>query len=275
VFVVILGAALMLGAVLSSGRSAEPRSGRQAERVMWRRLWRPMSCPLFVLAALLGWILVEPERPEVMPRLLNILSMVFVALLVRAAVRAGRAVWPLARARTHTAATVGLLRPRVFISARLEAALDERELRAVLEHERAHAGHRDPLRIWAAQLATDLQWPVPAAAERFRRWSRALELARDEEARERGVDGADLASAVIASLRLSQDVGRSANAPIAERNSFLEERIGRLLSPVPDELRLEGSDRPRVMAVILGTGLASAAGALFGETLVRFVLTVF
>ncbi len=85
-----------------------------------------------------------------------------VALLVaRATIRA---VWSLIAAqRDQGTATVGLLRPRTRFLPHLAKWLDERQIEAALEHERAHARHRDPLRIWLAQLATDLQWPWPQA----------------------------------------------------------------------------------------------------------------
>lgn len=107
--------------------------------------------------------------------------------------------------RENTGQLPGVLRPRILISPRLANALQDRELEAVVEHERAHARHRDPLRLWLAQLATDLQWPWPQARVRFRAWIHALELARDEEALARGVDGADLAAAILVSVRLYQD----------------------------------------------------------------------
>jgi beta-lactamase regulating signal transducer with metallopeptidase domain len=74
------------------------------------------------------------------------------------------------------------LRPWVLSSPYLAKTLDDRTIEAALEHERAHARHHDPLRIWLAQLATDLQWPWPQAHKRFQLWILALELARDEEA---------------------------------------------------------------------------------------------
>src|SRR5204862_92527 len=86
---------------------------------------------------------------------------------------------------------------RVFIAPELSARLDERALHAALEHEMAHARHRDPLRLWLAQIATDLQWPLVAAQQRFTDWRNALELARDAEACER-VEGSDLAAAPAA-----------------------------------------------------------------------------
>ena len=88
----------------------------------------------------------------------------------------------LAPKQIRSAATVALLRPRVVVCETFGAQLDEHALAAALAHEQAHARHRDPLRIWLAQIVTDLQWPLSGARARFEQWLFALELARDEEA---------------------------------------------------------------------------------------------
>jgi hypothetical protein len=77
----------------------------------------------------------------------------------------------------------------VVVSPALAEVLDPAALRAVHEHESAHARHHDPLRIWLAELAADLQWPSPSARARLQSWPETLELARDDEARERGAQG--------------------------------------------------------------------------------------
>jgi hypothetical protein len=49
----------------------------------------------------------------------------------------------------------GLLRPGLYVSDGALARLGERELQAVIEHEAHHARRRDPLRLVAAQTASD------------------------------------------------------------------------------------------------------------------------
>src|SRR6266478_2842093 len=116
-----------------------------------------------------------------------------------------------------------------------ECCLSEGQVNAVLEHARAHARHCDPLRIWLVQLATDLQWPWPQAHERLRRWLLALELARDEEARATGIEGTDLANAILASARFDQRVNLPPQAALTGEASALKHRIGRLLDPLPTD----------------------------------------
>jgi hypothetical protein len=150
----------------------------------------------------------------------------------------------------------------------LARVLDDRAMRAALAHERAHVRHLDPLRIWIAQFVTDLQWPWSSAQRRFETWLAALEHARDDEARAEGVDGADLAAALVASIRFHHDSHGGICAPLIGNRSALEERIARLLQPVA----APGDNAPTALqlAALLTLALmvAVALGALYGERLV-------
>ncbi|HVA40400.1 MAG TPA: M56 family metallopeptidase [Candidatus Binataceae bacterium] len=171
-------------------------------------------------------------------------------------------------------ATVGLLKPWIVFSPHLAKALDDRAIEAALEHERAHARHRDPLRIWLAQLATDLQWPWPQAQERFRAWIVALELARDEEARAAGADGSDLAAAILAAARLRQHAIVSPVAALIGEQSVLKQRIACLLNPLADqaeEIRARWP-QPWILAPVLL--MAVVLGSAFGEIVVRTLLRI-
>src|SRR5262249_41912742 len=160
-----------------------------------RRVCLPVLPTVLGLALLAGWALQEPEQTdEVVSRVAVWLALLFAPGWIRACSRAVRSLR--SPPKSITAATVGMLRPRVVISTQLEQMVDSHALAAAREHESAHARHADPLRIWLAQVATDLQWPGPAAPARLRAWREALEFARDDEARSRGADGADLAEAI-------------------------------------------------------------------------------
>ena len=242
---------------------SEPSSGRRLERLAWRRIWGPLLPTAMVLAGLAGWALVEPEVAEPVPLQLILVALPFAILLVRVAARSLRAVLPVDG--TPLAATLGFIRPRVMISPRLASALDEPALNAARAHEKAHARHRDPVRIWLAQVATDLQWPWPAAARRFRAWLLAMEIARDEEARADGVEGADLAAAILAAVRLEGAAPPLSFAGLTGDPAGLRERVERLLAPL-------SSDEPRPPSPrwLLPVALACAVvmGALFGEAVV-------
>lgn len=231
------------------GTSADVRrraamSGAALERHAWRRIWLPLSPAAVLLAFLLGWALQEPEVAEELPVVTLVVAVPFALLWLRATRRA----WQSRRERSVAiAGAVGLLRPRVVVTEELRCHLDPAGLRAVLGHEAAHVRHRDPLRLWLAQIATDLQWPAAAAKRRFAQWRVALELARDEEARAHGIDGADLAAALLQAARLGaasaagSPTGATAGAPMGatiaglvspSASAEFRERVMRLLQPV-------------------------------------------
>ncbi|MBS0421068.1 MAG: hypothetical protein JSR66_25385 [Proteobacteria bacterium] len=206
---------------------------QEVEQSAWLRLWRPLASALLVAAWLCGWALSQPDPvPHHVGPLLFVVCAPFALIGIRAVVRAGWAL--LARSGELGIATVGLIYPRIEVAPALAAQLDERAIRAALAHERAHVRHRDPLRIWIAQLITDLQWPWPSAQRRFATWLAALEHARDDEARAQGIEGADLAAALIASVRFhhnSRSVVRAAQLT-GQQRSVLEQRVDRLLQPL-------------------------------------------
>ena len=258
------GPALLMTA--SWGRTGATTMGL-SEPQCWQRLWIPAVPAALMVCGLLGWSLREPATSEPLPWTLLAIGMPVTVVWSRAVLRALRAIW--CKPRGAYAAAIGVVRPRIVIDSRLRAALDPAALHAVEAHELAHVCHRDPLRIWLAQLITDLQWPLPGAPRRFEAWLKALEMARDDEARRRGVDGVDLAAAVIASAQFTLGNGRYAG--ITGSGADLAERVDRLLSP------LASDGPPRWSTGLFVTplfGLAAVLGAAFGETAMRALLAI-
>ena len=265
--IVLTGATFQLGVLWRPADSVIAGSTRQAERRYWRRLWVPLAPVVVVLCALAGWAALEPDSSELVPRSLLLLSLPCAFIWMRAIWRALKAL--LRRPSVRAAGVIGLWRPRIVLSDRFRARIDELTATAAAAHEAAHVRHRDPLRLCLAQFATDLQWPSARAAERLRAWMRVVEFARDDEARRCGVDGADLAAAIIAAVRL-HETDRVAPALVGERIDF-ETRIRRLLAPPPsDDLAPSSALRFVLAATPVLIGVA-VAGALCGETLVRTV----
>ena len=257
----LCGAALLAGSLLRLRLRAptSSRSARALERHTWARIWLPLLPAALVLAFLTGWALQEPEDAEVAQPLLVIAAIGCAVIWLRAGTRAIRALRP----ASGLAMTSGLLRPRVTIAPSLAAHLDPRALAAVHAHEAAHARHRDPLRLWLAQLATDLQWPSQTARQRFADWRSALELARDAEACE-SVDGSDLAAALIGAAQLG--AGSSATVGLlGDSDRAFADRIHRLLEPSPID-RAPASRR--WIGVLVMLSLAAAIGAAYGEAIV-------
>ncbi len=261
------GSALLAVGVLPSARRITSRGGHALERFCHRQLWTPLVVALVAFAILIGWSLQEPDMTgEALSPIVTSFALVVAALWARALLRAVLSLRASIKFTGATARTVGLLRPKVFIEEALAGLLDPAEVRAVLEHEQAHVRHRDPLRILLAQLVTDLQWPMPLARARLRAWRHALELARDEEARAQGVDGADLASAVLKAERLRVEQRSAAVAALVD-GPHLVDRIARLLDPVESSTRRHVRWMPGAVGLLLV--FAVAAGTLFGEPLLR------
>ena len=245
-------------------------SGRRMELAQWRQLWTPLLPAGVAFGMLAGWASVEPDDSETLPLIMALAAVPFVLVWLRAIVRAFHSAWPDSRGIRF--GTVGLVRPSVIVEPALAAHLDDQALHAALAHEQAHARHRDPLRIWCAQLATDLQWPSRAAARRLSAWRETLEIARDEEAREYGADGADLAAAIVDVARHTGMTARSV-ASLTGTESALKRRVTHLLTPL-DAMRAKPGDNRRLL-VGLGLGFAAAVvvGAVFGETMMHALVT--
>jgi hypothetical protein len=239
----------------------------------WLRLWQPLVAPVIVASGLLGWALSEPDPvPDHVGPLVFVVCAPFALLGLRAVFRA---LWSLLAGPGHLGiATVGLLRPRIVFSPELAALLDEPAKQAALAHERAHVRHLDPLRIWLAQFATDLQWPWACAQRRFDAWLAALEHARDDEARAEGIEGCDLAAALVASARFNQNIIAGPYARLTGDRSVIEERVQRLLQPA--EAPTNARTPTRVLLYLtLAVTLALSLGMVYGESLVGALLAFF
>ena len=247
-----------------------------AERRAWLQLWVPVVPVLVVGALLCGWALREPDpvRTRFDHGMIIGASLPFALLALRAALRAA---WALLREPVELpVCTIGLLRPRVVFDPHLARALDDGPIDAALEHERAHARHRDPLRIWLAQLAIAVQWPWPWAPRRFEAWLALLEHARDDEARSRGASGTDLAAAVVAAARHARSAPRPHRASLAAgeaallgNSRALALRVERLLAPLPDAGAATtgpGLSAPAALTLLVCVlCVAVALGAAFGN----------
>jgi hypothetical protein len=270
--IVLLGGLALQVFAYVPGQVSGQSPARRLEQRLWLALWWPAAAAVTVAVWLCGWALSQPDPvPTHVGWLLFVAVLPFAVIGLRALLRA---VWSLRRSPPIRAiATVGVLRPRIVISPQLRRVLDARALHAAVAHERAHVRHRDPLRIWLAQLVTDLQWPSRGARRRFDTWLAGLERARDDEARAGGVDGADLAAAVLGAARLQLDAATAA-ATLVGRREDLPARITRLLQP----LAAADVRQPRYLAIGGALGivwlLALSAGLAWGEHLVDALLAL-
>lgn len=249
------------------GRRDRGAGSAVTERRTWFDLWAPLLPAALVFAVLLGWALAEPDPAD---ERLSTWQLVLAALLLAPWLRTG---WRLLRSLwcprdVRTAATVGLLRPFVVVQPEFVLSLRRSELAAALAHERAHAAHWDPARLWLAGLATDLQWPAPGARRRLAAWRVALEQARDDDAVWAGCAGADLAAAIVAAARVQ---GGASDLVVGMADGpDLRERVQRLLGPPPP---VRPAHKSLIAPVVL-TLLAAAVlvGVVAGEPLVRLMV---
>jgi hypothetical protein len=268
VLTILLGgvALQVIGAWLSTGSRTE--RGFDLEHAAWLRLWWPLTPAMVVAAWLCGWALSEPDPvPDRVGPLVFVVCAPFILIVLRAVLRAG---WSLlASPDQFGIATIGLIRPHIVFAPELAKLMDDREIQAALAHERAHIRHLDPLRIWIAQFVTDLQWPWTSAQRRFDAWLAALELARDDEARTEGIEGADLAAALVASVRFHRKIATGTCARLVGDRSALENRIARLLQPLASAPRdWIPTTLQAVSLLTLALVTATALGVVYGERLV-------
>jgi hypothetical protein len=271
VLTILLGglALQLIGAWLSTHSRRKP--GFELERAAWLRLWRPLAPALIVAAWLCGWALSQPDPvPARVGPLVFVVCAPFVLIGMRAILRAGWSLW--GRPEQFGIVTVGLIRPHIVFAPALARLLDDRAIQAALAHERAHVRHLDPLRIWIAQFVTDLQWPWSSAQRRFETWLAALEHARDDEARAEGIEGADLAAALVASVRFHRNFAPGICARLIGDRSAFAERVKRLLQPL-DSAPRDRTPTTLQVAFFLTLALlgALALGTIYGE---RFVGTL-
>jgi hypothetical protein len=104
-----------------------------------------------------------------------------------------------------------------------------------------------------------------------------LERARDDEARAEGIEGADLAAALVASVRFHRNMTVIAGAAgvcahLTGDRSALEERVARLLQPLAGDPKDRTPTTLQVASVLsLALMIAVALGVVYGK---RFVGTL-
>ncbi len=107
------------------------------------------------------------------------------AALVAAATRSGVSKVVCVAGPGASAFCAGLLRPRVFVTSGMVAALAAEELDAVLVHEAEHARQRDPLRRLAGRAAAEVLVWLPLVGWWTSRRLEEAELAADRAAIDR------------------------------------------------------------------------------------------
>lgn len=268
-------AALCTAVVWLAAAGARPRPEHDgSERAAWWRLSWPVVAGALVFAFLAGWALREPDPADEQVELgLCAFALIAVTVLARALLRADRA-RRAARRAWAPIATVGLFRCRTMVSDAFRRSAAPEVLAAALAHEAAHARGRDPARIWIAQLIADLQWPIPGARQRLRRWALALELRRDDEALAAGASPPALAESIVLAARLRCASRGRLQAAMTGAGDGLALRVRRLLALSPGygsraRRRLHGFWTG--LCCVAGIAAAGWLGVVFGDAVLGWL----
>lgn len=132
--------------------------------------------------------------------------------------------------RRPLALTLGLLRPQVFLSEGLEAAVSGEDLEAVVAHEAAHVARRDGLRkLGVATLS--LPFPPPMRTLLMAEYAAVCEERCDLRAAEHLGEPARVARAILAVARLGEGCEHTMPAPACRfAPGHVERRVRSLLT---------------------------------------------
>jgi Zn-dependent protease with chaperone function len=235
----VAGGVIVLQAVYSAGMAICPRMTMTA--CLAAAIVVVLGASVTAVAARAAWLAASAARAvAALPRAAPPVALAGAAR--RAGIRRIRCL-----AGTGAAAfCAGLLAPAVYVTAGATSALGPGELAAVLAHEAAHAGRRDPLRRLAARAAADVLFYLPLVRWWSRRQAETAELRAD-----RAAVGYAGRPAVASALLRVQDAGALAAA--AAYGGGSEARVAQLLG---DDLPAR---RPSAAVVILSAaGLVAA-----------------
>lgn len=128
------------------------------------------------------------------------------------------------------AMTIGFWKPRIILSTGLLHMLEPGELQAVIEHERSHLNHRDPLAIFLLSVLSKAMWYIPIFAWLESKYPLMIELRADQYAISRMSQPADLGSALLKLLKEKPRMHLSlSHASFAETS--MNVRIRHILDP--------------------------------------------
>lgn len=162
-------------------------------------------------------------------------------------------------------AATGILRPRLFVSARVLSACGDTQLNAILAHEAGHLARADNLSRLLIRACPDTLRRGRHDRALDRAWCAAAEEAADSFALERGVAGVDLASTLVAVARAGRTPAFGAIASAFLEDDDVERRVRcALAGPAPRQapawIRVL---RPSALLfVLLAAALAMMPGAL-------------
>lgn len=131
----------------------------------------------------------------------------------------------------HCAFTLGLWKPKIYLSTGICSYLTKEELSGVILHEEHHKRNKDPLKLFLIQIFYALNFFLPINRYLLNQYSRASEKAADDSAVNLLQEPLELASALV---KMCKSRNMPALHPLIspfKGQNIVEERIKRLLMP--------------------------------------------
>src|SRR3989337_1022973 len=136
----------------------------------------------------------------------------------------------------HCAFTLGLWKPKIYVSSGICSYLSRKELLAVILHATHHKKSKDPLKLFVVQILYALNFFLPINNYLINLYSAASEKAADDSAINFSREPLELASALVKLSKFKLMDTLSPSAAFSKEQNIVEDRISRLLEthkPLP------------------------------------------
>ncbi|MBA2941714.1 M56 family metallopeptidase [Paenibacillus sp. CGMCC 1.16610] len=133
--------------------------------------------------------------------------------------------------KAPTAMTIGFRKPQIILSTGLLDMLDPTELHAVIDHEKCHMKHRDPLAIFLLSIMSKALWYIPIFAWLAKKYPIMIELRADKYAIGQMNQPADLGSALLKLLKLQSPAPNLSLSHASFAETSMNVRIKHILDP--------------------------------------------
>lgn len=138
--------------------------------------------------------------------------------------------------KLHCAFTLGLWKPKIYVSSGICSYLSRKELTAVILHETHHKKSKDPLKLFVIQILYALNFFLPINGYLINLYSAASEKAADDSAINFSRDPLGLVSALVKLSKSKLMDTLSPSIAFSKEQNIVEDRIRRLLethNPLP------------------------------------------
>jgi len=129
----------------------------------------------------------------------------------------------------HCAFTLGLWKPKVYLSTGICSYLTRKELLAVILHEAYHKKNQDPLKLFVIRVFYELNFFLPINRYLLDQFSSASEKAADDSAINFSREPLELASALVKLSKSNTISFLNSSAAFSRGQNVVEDRLRRLL----------------------------------------------